>query len=58
VEREESTIGIECVAVPIIDAAGSAVAAISMTGRVHKFPAPAATAALRTAALGLSRALR
>ena len=58
VEREESTVGIECVAVPIIDAAGSAVAAISMTGRVHEFPAPAATAALRTAALSLSRALR
>jgi len=46
------------VAVPIIDAAGSAVAAISMTGRVHDFPAQAATAALRIAALGLSRALR
>jgi hypothetical protein len=29
-----------------------------MTGRVHDFSAPAATAAVRTAALGLSRALR
>jgi hypothetical protein len=29
-----------------------------MTGRVHEFPAPAATAALCTAALGVSRALR
>jgi IclR family transcriptional regulator, acetate operon repressor len=58
VEREESTIGIICVAGPIIDAAGSAVAAISITGRAQEFSAPAATAAVRTAALGLSRALR
>ena len=58
VEREESTIGIVCVAGPIIDAAGSAVAAISITGRAQEFSAPAATAAVRTAALGLSRALR
>jgi len=58
VEREESSTGIVCVAGPIINDAGSAVAAISMTGRVHDFSAPAATAAVRTAALGLSRALR
>jgi IclR family transcriptional regulator, acetate operon repressor len=58
VEREESTVGIVCVAGPIIDVTGSAVAAISMTGRVHQFSAPASTAAVRTAALGLSRALR
>jgi DNA-binding IclR family transcriptional regulator len=58
VECEESTVGIVCVAGPIIDAAGSAVAAISMTGRVHEFSTPAAAAAVRTAALGLSRALR
>jgi DNA-binding IclR family transcriptional regulator len=58
VEREESTTGIVCVAGPIVDITGSAVAAISMTGRVHQFSAPASTAAVRTAALGLSRALR
>jgi IclR family transcriptional regulator, acetate operon repressor len=58
VEREESTTGIVCVAGPIIDVTGNAVAAISMTGRVHQFSAPASTAAVRTAALGLSRALR
>ena len=58
VEREESTVGIMCVAGPVLDAAGKAVAAISVTGRVHEFSVPAATAAVRAAALGTSRSLR
>jgi IclR family transcriptional regulator, acetate operon repressor len=58
VEREESAVGIACVAAPVLDLAGNAIAAISITGRLHRFSNTAMTAAARTAALGLSRALR
>ena len=58
VEREESTIGIVCVAGPIIDAAGSAVAAISITGRAQGSPRRRPPPPFATVALGLSRALR
>jgi IclR family transcriptional regulator, acetate operon repressor len=56
-EYEESTVGIACVAVPVFDASAEAVAAVSITSRAHHFSSTAMTAAARTAAMGLSRAL-
>ncbi|MHA6781982.1 IclR family transcriptional regulator domain-containing protein [Pseudonocardia saturnea] len=34
-EHEESTVGIACVAAPVLDASGTAVAAVSITGWAH-----------------------
>ncbi|MBP2365157.1 IclR family transcriptional regulator [Pseudonocardia parietis] len=56
VEHEESTLGIACVAAPVLDAGGIAVAGVSITGRAHLDTARLAPA-VRTAALGISRAL-
>jgi IclR family acetate operon transcriptional repressor len=49
--------GADCVASPILDAAGRAVAAISVCGRTGAFDAEAAAPAVHTAALGLARRL-
>jgi IclR family acetate operon transcriptional repressor len=49
--------GADCVACPILDGAGRAVAAISVCGRTGSFDAAAAGPAVRTAALGLARRL-
>jgi IclR family transcriptional regulator, acetate operon repressor len=57
VEREESSVGVACVAVPILSTSGHAVAAISITGRPQRFSSTAMTTATRNAALGVSRAL-
>jgi DNA-binding IclR family transcriptional regulator len=57
VEREESSVGVACVAVPVLGSSGNAVAAISITSRPHRFSSTAMTAAARRAALGVSRAL-
>lgn len=57
-EHEESAPGIACVAAPVLDAAGLAVAAISITGWAHRLNTHRLAPAVRTAALGLSRALR
>jgi DNA-binding IclR family transcriptional regulator len=57
-ELEESTIGIVCVASPVFDGRGSAVAAVSITGRATQFRTGRLAPAVRTAALGISRSLR
>ena len=57
-EHEESTVGIACVAAPVFDAAGVAVAAVSVTGRTHKVDSSRLAPAVRAAALGIGRSLR
>jgi DNA-binding IclR family transcriptional regulator len=57
-EHEESTVGIACVAAPVLDNAGGAVAAISITGWANRLDTARFAPAVRTAALGLSRTLR
>ncbi|MBW0089722.1 IclR family transcriptional regulator [Pseudonocardia sp. KRD-184] len=57
VEHEESTVGIACVAAPVLDGDGLAVAALSITGWAHRLDTGRVAPAVRTAALGLSRAL-
>jgi DNA-binding IclR family transcriptional regulator len=56
-EREESTAGIACAACPVLDADGSALAAISITGWTTALDLARVAPAVRTAALGLSRQL-
>lgn len=57
-EQEESTIGLRCVAAPVLDAAGQrAVAAISITGPVGRFRPEQHVAAVRAAATGLASVL-
>ena len=57
-EHEESTVGIACVAAPVLDTTGRAVAAISITGWANRLDTHRFAPAVRTAALGLSRTLR
>ena len=57
-EHEESTVGIACVAAPVLDSTGLAVAAISITGWANRLDTARLAPAVRTAALGLSRVLR
>ncbi|MFT4011291.1 MAG: IclR family transcriptional regulator, partial [Nocardioidaceae bacterium] len=53
-EREESRVGLLCVAAPVLDAGGrTALAAISVAGPVGRFHPEAHTAAVRAAAQGL-----
>jgi DNA-binding IclR family transcriptional regulator len=54
-EHEESALGIACVAAPILDTAGIAIAAVSITCRAHLDTGRLAPA-VRAAALGISRA--
>ncbi|GAA4552663.1 IclR family transcriptional regulator [Pseudonocardia xishanensis] len=56
-EHEESTVGISCVASPVIDINGEAVAAVSITGRANTIDTARLAPAVRTAALGISRSL-
>ena len=57
-EREESTVGLLCVAAPVLDAGGQrALAAISVTGPVGRFRPEQHVAAVRAAATGLSSVL-
>lgn len=56
-EHEESTVGITCVAAPILDGRGLAVAAVSITGWVNRLDPARLAPAVRTAALGMSRVL-
>jgi DNA-binding IclR family transcriptional regulator len=56
VEHEESSMGISCVASPVIDD-GKAVAAVSITGRANRIDVSRLAPAVRTAALGISRSL-
>jgi DNA-binding IclR family transcriptional regulator len=57
-EHEESAVGIACVAAPVLDGSGRAVAAISITGWANRLDIGRLAPAVRTAALGLSRVLR
>jgi IclR family acetate operon transcriptional repressor len=57
-DREESTLGVACAAAPVLDRGGVAVAALSITGPTIRLDPDALGPAVRTAALGLSRALR
>ena len=57
-EREESGVGVTCVAAPILGADGTAVAAISITGWINRLEPDRLAPAVRTAALGVSRVLR
>jgi DNA-binding IclR family transcriptional regulator len=57
-EREESGIGVTCVAAPVLNAAGTAVAAISITGWINRLDPDRLAPAVRTAALGVSRAVQ
>ncbi|MGW0038884.1 IclR family transcriptional regulator [Gordonia sp. NPDC003376] len=57
-EREESTLGLLCVAAPVLDTGtGEAVAAISVTGPVGRFRPEAHVAAVRAAAAGIAGVL-
>ncbi|WP_432842367.1 IclR family transcriptional regulator [Dactylosporangium sp. CA-092794] len=56
-EHEESTPGIVCAACPVLGENGRAVAAISITGWATALDTTRVSAAVRTAALGLSRQL-
>jgi IclR family transcriptional regulator, acetate operon repressor len=56
-EHEESTVGVACVAAPVFDASGAAVAAVSVAGRTHKIDTSRLAPAVRTAALGIGRTL-
>ena len=56
-EHEESEVGLSCVAAPVFDARSRPVAAISLSGRSSRFETARLGPAVRTAALGLSRAL-
>jgi IclR family acetate operon transcriptional repressor len=56
-EREESSVGITCVAAPVFDADGTAIAAISITGWINRLDPDRLAPAVRTAALGVSRVL-
>ncbi|MPZ83600.1 MAG: helix-turn-helix domain-containing protein [Actinophytocola sp.] len=57
-EHEESTVGIACVAAPVLDARGMAVAAVSITGWANRLDTARFAPAVRTAALGISRTIR
>jgi len=56
-DREEFEIGITCVASPLLNRAGRAWAAISVTGPTTRFRPERTASAVRTAALGLTRVL-
>lgn len=57
-EFEESAPGICCVAAPVLGADGHAIAAVSITGWVTRLDPARLGPAVRTAALGISRAAR
>jgi DNA-binding IclR family transcriptional regulator len=56
-DREEFKVGTVCVASPILDSSGHVVGAISVTGRAGRFSPECVASAVRTATLGLIRAL-
>jgi IclR family acetate operon transcriptional repressor len=56
-EREESTVGVQCAACPVLDDQQRAVAAISVSGWSSRMKLSVVGPAIRTAALGLSREL-
>ena len=56
-DREEATLGVCCVAAPILDAKGAPIAAISLTGPTARLVPERFASAVRTAAISLSRTL-
>ncbi|WP_326835975.1 IclR family transcriptional regulator [Amycolatopsis rhabdoformis] len=56
-EREESGVGVVCAASPLLDATGTAVASISITGWATRMRTERVAPAVRTVALALSRSL-
>lgn len=56
-EREESTVGLVCVAAPILDPADQPVAAVSVTGPVTRFRPERYGAQVRAAAAGIAATL-
>jgi IclR family transcriptional regulator, acetate operon repressor len=56
-EHEESAHGVACVAAPVMDSSGVAIAAISIAGWSNRLDTRRVAPAVRTAALALSRAL-
>jgi IclR family acetate operon transcriptional repressor len=56
-DREESLIGNTCVAAPVLDRDGKAKVSMSLAGATEQFDPERSAFAVRTAALGLSRAL-
>lgn len=56
-DREECTLGVICVAAPVIDNRGLALAAISVSGATTQLPIGRTETALQTAALGIARQL-
>lgn len=56
-DREEYVLGSTCVAVPLINGQGKAEVAISITGPTSRFDADRYDMAMKTAGLGLSRAI-
>ncbi len=53
-EHEESTVGLSCVAAPVLDGDDRALAAVSVTGSVTRFRAEGAADAVRAAAAGIA----
>jgi len=56
-DLEESRLGLFCVAAPILDSSGTAIAAISVTGATHRSQVEEHAGAVRTAALAIGRAV-
>lgn len=56
-EHEESTVGIACVAAPVLDRRGSPVAAVSITGRTLDIRPERLAAVVQAAARSIARAL-
>ncbi|GAA5014996.1 IclR family transcriptional regulator [Kitasatospora paranensis] len=57
-EEQESALGVSCIAAPVFDGGGTAVAALSVAVPRDRFRPAQLAPAVRTAALGLSRVLR
>ncbi|MEU1696110.1 MULTISPECIES: IclR family transcriptional regulator [Streptomyces] len=57
-EEQEAALGVSCIAAPVFDGSGTAVAALSVAVPRARFQPAQLAPAVRTAALGLSRALR
>jgi DNA-binding IclR family transcriptional regulator len=53
-EHEESTVGISCVAAPVLDGAEQVIAAVSVTGPVTRFRPESAAPAVKAAAAGIA----
>lgn len=57
IDREEVTLGLQCVAAPVLNHRGQSVAALSVTVPTARFDAERLAPAVRTAARGLARVL-